>query len=361
MPVEQPSFLDLRSLTSAWECDRLGLDVLPVNPCDPRARPANYPSLWLLPAPLGAGDDDTVALGIGLAVVFFVSALAVAGPLTVREGVLYGIALCSPAVMFGVERGNPDLFIFALLSASLLALGRGVALTVSSYGLLLLATLLKIYPLFAWGMVARRPRSLAIGACLLMGFGVYVAITVDELRTILDVVPREILFSYGAGVLADGIGAELSLSAGTTTILSVALVVIGALAALAAGVRWRRSASPFEPDRGFDAFLAGAGIYVGSYAVMHNYDYRLAFLLLAIPQLLRWCGEPMAPVPGASWILALLFASLLLAARPIRQLAFEEFVNWLLFVGLAAALIATFPSPRRQGTVVKWSSAGADQ
>ena len=185
MPVEQPSFLDLRSLTSAWECDRLGLDVLPVNPCDPRARPANYPSLWLLPAPLGAGDDDTVALGIGLAVVFFVSALAVAGPLTVREGVLYGIALCSPAVMFGVERGNPDLFIFALLSASLLALGRGVALTVSSYGLLLLATLLKIYPLFAWGMVARRPRSLAIGACLLMGFGVYVAITLDELRTIL--------------------------------------------------------------------------------------------------------------------------------------------------------------------------------
>ena len=66
-------------------------------------------------------------------------------------------------------------------------------------------------------------------------------------------------------------------------------------------------------------------------------------------------------MPGASWILALLFASLLLAARPIRQLAFEEFVNWLLFVGLGAALIATFPSPRRQGTVVKWSSTGADQ
>ena len=102
--MEQPSFLDMRSLTSAWECDRRGIDVLPVNPCDPRARPANYPRLWLVPAPLGLGDDDTVWLGVGLAVVFFVSALAVTGPLTVREGLIYGIALCSPAVMFGVER-----------------------------------------------------------------------------------------------------------------------------------------------------------------------------------------------------------------------------------------------------------------
>ena len=326
----------------------MGFEVLPANPCDPRGRPANYPSLWLLPAPLGAGDDETVPLGILLAVVFFVAALAVTGLLTVREGVLYGIALCSPAVMLGVERGNPDLFIFALLAAALLALGRGAALTVVGYGLLFLATLLKLYPLFAWGMLLRRGRSTAIAACLLTGVGVFVALTFDELRTILEVVPREILFSYGARVLADGLAGSVDLDAGTpTSILAVALVVLGALAALAAGVRWRRGAGSFEEDRGLDAFWAGAGIYVGSYAVMHNYDYRLVFLLLTIPQLLRWSGNPLAPVPRASWILALLFASLLLAARPVDELSFEEFVNWFLFVGLGAAMVATIPYPRR--------------
>ena len=203
VPVEDPSFLDLRSLTSAWECERRGIDVLPVNPCDPRGRPANYPSLWLLPAPLGLGDGATVPLGIGLAVLFFVSALAVAGPLTVRGGVLYGIALCSPAVMLGVERGNPDLFIFCLLTAALLALERGPALRVLGAALLVLATLLKFYPVFAWGVLVRR--SVAITAALLAVVGAYVLVTIDEVRTILDIVPKEVLYSYGAGVLADGL------------------------------------------------------------------------------------------------------------------------------------------------------------
>ena len=39
-PGERPAFFDLRC-TSAWECERKGVDVLPVNPCDPRGRPAD--------------------------------------------------------------------------------------------------------------------------------------------------------------------------------------------------------------------------------------------------------------------------------------------------------------------------------
>ena len=348
VPVEQPSFLDLRSLTSAWECDRKGIAVLPVNPCDPRARPANYPSIWLLAAPLGLGEDDTVSLGVGLAVLFFVSALAVTGPLTVREGVVYGIALCSPAVMFGVERGNPDLFVFAVLAAALLLLGLG-GLDAVAYVLLLVATFLKLYPVFAWGVLLQRGRSLALGVGMVAALTLYVALTLAELRTVLEVVPREILFSYGAGVLADGIVEAAELPGGATpAILSAALVILGGLAAVALGVRWRPTVGEPPRDRRSDAFWVGAGIYVGSYAVMHNYDYRLVFLLLAIPQLLRWGREAAKAVPRANWILFTLLASLLLAARPVEHLALEEVVNWLLFVGLTAALVAVAPR-RRHG------------
>ena len=62
---------------------------------------------------------------------------------------------------------------------------------------------------------------------------------------------------------------------------------------------------------------AWSEIYVGSYAVMHNYDYRLVFLLLAIPQLLRWGREAAGAVPRANWILFTLASLLLAAARPV--------------------------------------------
>jgi len=351
VPVEQPSFLDMRSLTSAWECERRGIDVLPVNPCDPRDRPANYPSVWLALAPLGLGDDDTVWLGVGLAVVFFLSALAVTGPLTLREGALYGIALCSPGVMFGVERGNPDLFIFAMIVASLLALERSRSLRVAGYALLVAATILKFFPGFAWGMVVRRSTAVAVGMAAIVV--VYALLTFDEIRTILDVVPKEVVFSYGAGVLAEGVveAADWSDRANAQAIVSVLLVLVGGALAVVFGTRWRLSFDVLGHDRKLDGFWAGAGIYVGSYAVMHNYDYRMAFLLLAIPQLSTWSSHARSPLP-ASLTLAALMTSLLLAARPVYDLAAEEVVNWALFVALGAGLFATVVPPRRHGRAV---------
>ena len=214
-----------------------------------------------------------------------------------------------------------------------------------AYGLLFLAAVLKLYPVFAWGVLARQARSLAMGA-MLAALCLYLAITFGEIRTILDVVPREILFSYGAGVLADGLVDALDLPGATTSsLLSAALVLAGGLVAFALGLRWRTAGARLQTDPRLDAFWAGAGIYVGSYAVMHNYDYRLAFLLFAIPALAHWSGHAHAPIPMPSWGLFALLTSLVLAARPSDDLAAEEIVNWSLFVYLAAVLVATFPLP----------------
>jgi hypothetical protein len=357
VPVEEPGFLDLRSLTTAWECERRGIDVVQVNPCDPRDRPANYPQLWLVAAPIGLDESDTVVLGVALALAFFVCAIAVTGPLTIREGVLYGVGLVSPAVMFGVERGNPDLFVFVLLAGALLAFRGGSASRVLSHGVLLLATMLKLFPFFGWGLLVRQRRALAIGTAMLGAFALYVAVLFDELREILEVVPRDIVFSYGAGVLADGLVEALGWSSAAAPPLAVLIVLTGCAVAVALGVRWRGRIVVSRTDRGLDAFWVGAGIYVGSYAVMHNFDYRLAFLLFAMPQLLRWSGRSERSVPFAGWGLAALLTSLLFAARPVYELAAEEVVNWILFVYLAAVLVATFELPesvRAQTTRKLW-------
>src|SRR6185437_12822024 len=70
VPEHSPAFLDLRSVTSGWECTRRGIPVLAVNPCDPLQRPANYPSVWMKVSWLGLGQGDTVPLGIVVAIAF---------------------------------------------------------------------------------------------------------------------------------------------------------------------------------------------------------------------------------------------------------------------------------------------------
>src|SRR5882724_2514647 len=50
MPDEGPRhFQDLRTVTSAWECTRRGIDVLPLDPCYPQLA-YDYPRVWLLPS-----------------------------------------------------------------------------------------------------------------------------------------------------------------------------------------------------------------------------------------------------------------------------------------------------------------------
>ena len=79
--------------------------------CDPDNRPADYPGILLLPAHLGLGPGDTIALGWSLFAVYLAAAVAVI-PARARSSTtaLYALALCSPAAMLGVERGNirPD-------------------------------------------------------------------------------------------------------------------------------------------------------------------------------------------------------------------------------------------------------------
>ena len=64
VPAATYRFADLRNLTSAWECTRRGIAVLPTNPCDLGDRPADFPQIWLLASHLGLGTGDTFALGL---------------------------------------------------------------------------------------------------------------------------------------------------------------------------------------------------------------------------------------------------------------------------------------------------------
>jgi Glycosyltransferase family 87 len=345
VPHLSPSFADLRSITSGWECTRKGLPVLP-HGCDPSNRPVNYPQLWLAPAFLGLGPSATVYLGVAAVLAFFASVWTLAGRLHPVEGVVYAAVLCSPAVMLGVERGNNDLVVFALVVLALVLFRRGAVGRAIGHGLLLFAGMLKLYPSFAFGVLVRQRRSWATAGMLAVGavFAVYFLVTLDYIHKIERASPQLTAYSYGAGVLADlqhvgGLGANAREAA-----------VIAAAATIAAVLLWRaRLEPPGDPDLAGDAFCAGAGIYCGTYIFFHNFDYRLIFLVLTLPQLLRWAWQRSPPLPFPHLALAAMTATLwlgtLLPILPppfyrLWMLSFplDEYLNWLLFAYLGAGL-----------------------
>jgi hypothetical protein len=358
VPTASPSFLDTRVIVSGWECTRDGLDVLVENPCDPWQRPTNYPRIWMAVASLGLDESSAVPLGLATGAAFLLAVLALIGRLNVGATVVYAAVVLSPAVMFGVERGNNDLVVFALVVAGLTFFrSKAVLLRAVCYSLFLFAAVLKLYPAFAFSVLLRQaPRRAALAVMVtVVPFAAYVAATLDDLRLISSATPRPVSLAYGAGVLVDGAGERLGGLAGDSLLtrepgrVAVYLLVLSLALGLALWLAGRLSPIPprTTPDRTLDAFWAGASIYIGTFAVLgNNWDYRLLFLLLVIPQMLRWTVG-VGPLSTASaWALLAIVGTLWLSVWLPRlpfSLPLDEALNWLLFVYLAAGLVLTRP------------------
>ncbi len=342
VPDLSPSFLDTRSVTTGWVCTRRGIDVLPLNPCDPLKRPANYPRIWMKLAFLGLGPGSTVPLGLLNAAIFLIAAIGVFDPKSGLGGAaLYGAALCSPAVMLGIERGNVDLLLFAIVTLAVVVARRDRFGPMLAGALVLAAAVLKLFPIFSVGLLARQRRRVFIVGSVLVIFAAYALATLGDIRTIGKVVPQANAYSYGIDIPGHWLSSRL----GTVAWVSDAALVALALAvALVAGTRLRPSPdsrpSTTRGARDLDAFWAGAGVYVATFCLFHSFDYRLAFLLLTIPQLLRWArrAEPVAWVSLAALLMTVwLIGPSVLTAGEIAQTV--------LLAGLVAGLIATVPAP----------------
>jgi hypothetical protein len=355
-------FGDLRSVTSAWECARHGIAVLPLNPCDPWQRPANYPRLWLFPSFLGLGEGSTFVLGMILSAVFLLAALAVVPPgAGFKVGAVYGAALCSPAAMLGVQRGNVDLAVFALIVLAVLVSRRRLLGLLVSDALVLLAAVLKLFPILAVGFLLPRLQRLAwVGAAaVLSAFAIDVVATRGYIREIFRAVPQVNDTSFGVRRFSEWASAALtdrpSLRewdiAVVIAVFAVLFLVRRPLRAHLAGAVGDAAAA-----RDLDLFWAGACIYVGSYAVFRSFDYRLVFVLLTLPQLLRW-------VSARRWLavatVLALFGTLwldtpwtgvpvvgcaLAAWKHLSTLPPAVAAQLVLFIGLVGGLVATAPT-----------------
>jgi Glycosyltransferase family 87 len=334
VPGEKPSFLDLRSVTTAWDCERRGIDVLPRNPCDPQQRPANYPRIWLLPRWLGLGESATVPIGIAMAVVFLATAISLAP----RDGSLLRVAaysafLCTPGIMLGVERGNVDILLVCLVALAVRLFQQPARRVVGAL-LILVAAILKLFPIFATPLLLRQPRRDAamMISGVLASFAVYVGATFGDIRTILHAVPKSGSYSYGLDILGHAVSRVIGV--GDRFVWDGILAVAAVAAAF---VLSRYIVSATAPAFELDALVAGASVFALSYVFFRSFDYRLAFLLLALPLLLRRAENRQLD----AWAtLAALLGALCLESR--RVLPAGVLAQYALFILLLALLIREF-------------------
>jgi hypothetical protein len=348
VPTGPSLFFDTRNLTAALECRRLGFDPLVESPCDPWGRPLNYPRVWLALRWLGLNQSHTTALGLLFVALFLGSIFVLVGRISLGRGILIAVAVCSPSVMFAIERANMDIVVFTLLVLAVLAWRTRTRWgeTVSPFVVLLGATA-KIYPVFglpAYLFVRRRGAAVAAIVCAAI-FLAYALITIGDIQAIARVAPQGDYHSFGARILPAAIYHRFVPDRwqGGDLIKQLVAVVPVLVAAPFVWFRGRRRLA--EPDQDADsstrlAFYLGSLIFLGTFAIGNNFDYRLVFMLLTLPQLFDWVTDEADP---RRWLAAITIAILLILlwigalSEPLKLT--DEVVTWAT-VGLLLALLA---------------------
>ena len=266
----------------------------------------------------------------------------------------------SPASMLLYERGNADLIVFSICVGIILAAGYSARLTA---GLIVFGSVVKMFPLFGVTVLLKEPkkRFWTLTAVCILFMVIYGFATIQSQSAAWNTTMRGDGTSYGSFVLITRLGEYLqnllpvSLSFGQ---IQIFFEVLALLLILSAGVLAAREpgqlAAPYE--RHLAAFRMGASIYVGTFLLGNNWDYRLAFLVLVIPQLTDWFQLKdkrirvivyvvLIAVLISCWHLLLKIDLPFLPLKdPVnRTFIFDEIVNWLLVPGFTYLLVASFP------------------
>ncbi len=294
VPAMEPVFADLWHITSGWDAARAGLKPEEANPYDQFNRAFTYPRIWLWPALVGATSRITTTVALAMIIGFIATAFYSVGRLTWREGVIFGLLFIGPPVVLALERCNVDLLVFMLVAlAGLLAARAGRGERISAVLLLFTASIAKLHPV---GCAACLLRSNLKGSVMaVVSFfgliGAFFLFTLTDILRISRILPQVSWFSYGGRIAYEYLvrAVEGALGRHLPEWLPAAgyLVLLGGLMA-AAWCLWSKSPAVRWPKFGGTEqhlFLAGAGIFLLSFAALKSFEYRYSFLLLCLPLL----------------------------------------------------------------------------
>ena len=348
IPTLMPPFTDLRILPGSAESFRQGHDPIYQNPADPLGRHFNLGKIWYLVFYIGIKQEDTLWLGILLALGFLFCVWVFPRRLDLASAGLLALILFSPSTMLCLERGNVDLLIFILCTIALIFLESE---SWFAAGFFALTALLKLYPVFGVAVFLEKQRSrfwvfsLSVSAILL----VYAVLTFSNIIASFSYTEKGDDLSYGVNVISLYLR-QFFISPQIYTLITFSAYLI-ALGLMIFVVFWGVRVNILNADdaRHLAAFRLGAAVYIGTFFLGNNWDYRLIFLLFTIPQLYTWASTSRV----VRWTLAALILSCwyLITLKIVGWLpygiefayALDQISRWGLFAGLLFLFIRSAP------------------
>jgi len=359
VPTEMPPFKDFRLIPGSAESFRNGFEPSIDNPYDPNGRIFNYPFFWRLFFYTGITQDDTIWIAITMIVLFFIGVMLFPQKLSIPGAIWTLLIVFSPASMLLYERGNADLIVFFICAMIVLATEYSGNLTTI---LILIGSVVKMFPLFGLTVLLKESKRrfiwLAAGSILFMV--IYSLLTFKSQSAAWNTTMRGDGLSYGSFVFVTRFNPYFQqYFPGLFTydqwrllfeVLAVVLILIPAIVAVR-GLRL-----PPQENRNMAAFRLGASIYVGTFLLGNNWDYRLAFLIFLVPQLSQWfylenkkqryiaIAVMLGMILSCWHMVFLVDVPFLPFDNEIdRFVVFDELVNWLLLMGVTYLLTATIP------------------
>jgi hypothetical protein len=338
-------FIDIAQMPGVVDCWRHGIDPYVTASCDLLDRPFAYSPLWLRAGFLATGPDAVPWLGLGLASAFFLSLVLLPPPRRRGGLLLLALAAFSSLPVFALERGNIDVAMFLLIVTGGWLCFRDGSARMVGYSLVLLAGLLKFYPLVLCLLVLRERflRAVLLAMAALIVLVLFVWHFQAELAEMAGNLPSLGYFTdtFGARQLPIGLGVILrdlgidrlpllgEVDSKRSLVLVMIVLIASHLAASAIAFRLAmlpgmRAALGALTAREGGFLVIGAALLCGCFFAGQNVGYRGIHLLFVVPGL---AALALAPAAGAMrtlfrWLTVLVM--LLLWGLSLQQL-----VAWL--------------------------------
>jgi hypothetical protein len=289
IPMPKP-FADYRVIASAIQFNEAGGDPYRDNRFDFLARTYNYPPLWLHFPFLGVSDESITYVYLCFASFFSLGLFFLFWNDKTKYWYFYFVFLFSPPVFLALERCNYELMVFFLvvLAIRLSHRSKGVSHNILAGSTLLLATMLKIFPVFGLAIFLRESwkRSLTY----MIPFGLLSIVYFYSIKPYLALIHVNTQWSqylsFGVNVVPYYLSLHYWNNFAVYFLAAAWLVVI---AFLFLAYRSGSTTMPGSDVDGYDTrlFRVGGIIYIATFLMGNSFDYRLIFLLPTLPWIFR--------------------------------------------------------------------------
>ena len=235
--------------------------------------------------------------------------------------------------MLLLERGNSDIIILILLLL-MLHIKNNVAVQTT---FLLIISMLKLFPIGAIFMllvhrISNRQKVIIFSIFVFL-FSLYVYFFFDNIRLVSFLTPRPHgKLSYGLGDIPSWLFNHFK-QFKLLIFISFILGLFLWLAFFYKKIKPFLSKMTFENGLVEKAFFVGAGIFIFTCLIGFNWEYRLTFLLLTMPQILAWVKQK---ILLSYWIIGLL---LLIVWQTFISSVIHYFFNFSYYNFLSAIFV----------------------